>query len=97
VAKSHCFPFKENAMRLICGIAILGVSFGLLALAAAQPPEDTPADAPKKADKGEKKRADKEDKANSPAVKGIVDRLMAFDKNKNGKLEKDEMTEPRLM
>lgn len=83
-------------MRLVCGIAILGLSFGLLALAAAQTPKDQPTD--KEVKKSEaKKVADKEDKANSPAVKSMVDRLMAFDKNKDGKLEKDEITDPRMM
>jgi hypothetical protein len=94
--KPLCFSLKEKAMRLVCGIAILGLSFGLLALAAAQEPKDRPTD--KEVKKPEaKKAADKEDKANSPAVKSMVDRLMAFDKNKDGKLEKDEITDPRLM
>lgn len=83
-------------MRLVCGIAILGLSFGLLAVAAAQTPKDRPPD--KEVKKPEaKKAADKEDKATSPAVKEMVDRLMALDKNKDGKLEKDEITDPRLM
>jgi hypothetical protein len=96
VDKSLCFPFKEIAMRLVCGIAILGLSFGLLALAAAQTPKDRPTDKEVKKPE-EKKAADKEDKANSPAVKNLVDRLMVFDKNKDGKLEKDEITDPRRM
>ncbi len=83
-------------MRLVCGVAILGLSFGLFGLAAAQTPKDRQDDAPKPADKEAKKKADKDDKANSPAVKGFVDSLMAFDKNKDGKLEKDEMTDPRM-
>jgi Spy/CpxP family protein refolding chaperone len=90
VDKPRCFSFKENAMRFVCGIAILGLSFGLLALAAAQEPKDRPTD------KEAKKAADKEDKANSPATKSFVDALMAFDKNKNGKLEKSELIDPRL-
>jgi hypothetical protein len=73
-------------MRLACGFAILGLSFGLLALAAAQPPREKP-----------DKPASRDDKANSPAVKRMVDRMMAFDKNKDGKLEKGEITDPRLM
>jgi hypothetical protein len=72
-------------MRLVCGFAILGLSLGLLTLAVAQPPRDRPGDTPKAADK-----------ANSPAVKNIVDRLMAFDKNKDGKISKDEITDQRL-
>jgi hypothetical protein len=94
--KPLCFSLKENAMRLVCGTAVLGFSFGLLALAAAQEPKDRPSD--KEVKKTEaKKAADKEDKANSTAVKSMVERLMAFDKNKDGKLEKDEITDPRLM
>jgi hypothetical protein len=73
-------------MRLACGFAILGLSFGLLGLNAAQSSKEKP-----------EKPAAKDDKANSPAVKRIVDRMMTFDKNKDGKLEKDEITDPRLM
>ncbi len=83
-------------MRLICRVAILGLSFGLFGLAAAQTPKAQKDDAPKPADKEAKKAADKDDKANSPAVKAMVDRLMLFDKNKDGKIEKDEMTDQRM-
>jgi hypothetical protein len=60
--------------------------FAILSLAyglLAQTPKDPP--------------AAKEDKANSPAVKSIVDRMMAFDKNNDGKLSKDEITDRRLL
>jgi len=33
----------------------------------------------------------------APTVENIVARMMAFDKNKDGKLTKDEITDPRLM
>ncbi|HTU92380.1 MAG TPA: hypothetical protein VMF69_20025 [Gemmataceae bacterium] len=75
-------------MRLVCGFAILGLSLGVLTLAAAQSPKDRPAAAPK--------AGGKDDKANAPVVKSIVDRLMAFDKDKDGKLSKDEITDRRL-
>src|SRR5262249_41522537 len=39
----------------------------------------------------------KEDKANSPVIKSIVERMMTFDKNKDGKLSKDEITDQRLL
>lgn len=70
-------------MRLVCTIAILGLSFGLLTRAEAQQPKNAP--------------AKKDDKADSGAVKGIVDRMMIFDKNKDGKLSKDEITDQRLL
>jgi hypothetical protein len=77
IAKTLCLSLKENTMRLVSGFAILGLSFGLLALAVAQSP--------------------KGDKADSPVVKNIVDRMMAFDKNKDGKLSKDEISDRRLL
>ncbi len=73
-------------MRPICGLAILGLGCGLLGLAVAQAPRGRSSDGPKAADK-----------ADSSAVKSIVDRLMAFDKNKDGKLTKDEITDRRLL
>jgi len=73
-------------MRLACAFAILGLSLGLLALASAQSPRERP-----------EKPAAKDDKADLPAVKRTVDRMMAFDKNKDGKLEKDEITDRRLL
>src|SRR5438477_12833034 len=57
-----------------------GCAVALAAVAAAQPPADAPA-------KGATK-----DYSNSP----LVTRMMAFDKNKDGKLTKDEVTDPRL-
>jgi hypothetical protein len=36
-------------------------------------------------------------KADPAVVNSIVDRLMAFDKNKDGKLTRDEITDPRLL
>jgi hypothetical protein len=66
-------------MRLVCGLAILSLAYGLLG----QAPKDRP--------------ASKGDKADSAAVKSVVDRMMAFDKNKDGKLDKDEITDRRLL
>jgi Spy/CpxP family protein refolding chaperone len=56
----------------------------LAAAAAAQPPGAKPADAPA--------RGTLKDYSNSP----LVTQMMAFDKNKDGKLTKDEVTDPRL-
>jgi hypothetical protein len=64
-------------MRLVCGLTILGLNFGLLTFAAAQQPKDG--------------------KAPPPASKDLVARMMAFDKNKDGKLSKDEITDRRLL
>lgn len=64
-------------MRLLCGFAIFGLCFCLLAESAAQ--------------------SSKDEKPDSPAVKKMVDRMMAFDKNKDGKLSKDEITDRRLL
>jgi hypothetical protein len=63
---------------------ILGVSFGLLALAGvAQQPKDKP--------------SRKEDQPSSPRAADFVARMMAFDKNKDGKLTRDEITDERLL
>src|SRR5262245_32656987 len=68
-------------MRKILGIALaLGCACALVFPAAAQPPG-------KKAEE-----AGKKDFSKSPLVK----RMMAFDKNKDGKLTKDEVTDRRL-
>jgi hypothetical protein len=75
-------------MRKIIGIVlVLGCSAALLFPASAQPPEKKAADEP-----GKKKAKDKKDYSSS----SIVKRMMAFDKNKDGKLTKDEVTDERL-
>ena len=55
----------------------------------AQEPKTRPGDSPKAPAKGEP--------ANKAAVDAIVARLMAFDKNKDGKLTRDEITDARLL
>jgi hypothetical protein len=67
----------------------LTVAFGVsTSFATAQSSKDKPFDSPK---------AGPEDaKANSAAVEAIVSRLMAFAKNKDGKLLREEVTDERL-
>jgi hypothetical protein len=60
------------------------IAAGLLSQTAAQPPGGNPAQDPSK--------AKQKDYSNS----SIVVRMMAFDKNKDGKLTKDEVTDERL-
>jgi EF hand len=62
----------------------LGSTVTVLSLALAQPPSGRPDDGPGRA------RPQRKDSSS------IVDRMMAFDKNKDGKLTKDEVTDPRL-
>jgi hypothetical protein len=62
---------------------VLAVGLGVvISVTPAQPPKDKQGDAPKV------------DKA---LVDSIVARMMAFDKNKDGQLTKDEITDPRLL
>jgi hypothetical protein len=77
-------------MRKLVRLLALGVCAAvLLSQAAAQPPGDK-----EKKDKGAAEPGkEKKDYANSPLVK----RMMAFDKNGDGKLTRDEITDPRLM
>lgn len=64
----------------------MAVSLGVLAsVCAAQSPKDQPSDAPKSG------------LANASVVDSIVARMMAFDKNKDGKLTRDEITDERLL
>jgi hypothetical protein len=67
-------------MRLMWGMTVLSLSFGLQTLAGAQQPKDRPPPPDGKA-----KSSD------------LVERMMAFDKNKDGKLSKEEITDPRLI
>ena len=72
-------------MRKIAGIVlVLGCVAALLYQASAQPPGKKGGE-----DSGNKKA---KDYSNSP----IVTKMMAFDKNKDGKLTKDEVTDERL-
>ncbi len=71
-------------MRLVSRLTIAVLCFGLSALAgAAQQPRDRP--------------AARDGQANARAVDSIVNRMMAFDKNKDGKLSRDEITDQRLL
>src|SRR5262245_40723990 len=65
------------------GSITAAVAVVLLSQAFAQPPGGKPVDAPAK---------DKKDYSNSP----IVVKMMAFNKKKDGKLTKDEVTDERL-
>lgn len=72
-------------MRRIYGAAILSLGCGFFAVAAAQPPGGRKDDAPKAPERAE-----------SSIAKRIIDSLMVFDKNKDGKVTKEEMTDRRL-
>jgi hypothetical protein len=77
-------------MRSVLRFTLLGMCFGLLGLlCTAQEPRDNPGDAPK--------RAAKKTPASSSATDSVVSRMMAFDKNKDGKLSRDEITDRRLL
>src|SRR5207248_7884756 len=70
--------------KLVRGLLALGCAAALLSQAAAQAPDAKPAE-------GAGKKSPK-DYSNSP----LVIRMMAFDKNKDGKLTRDEVTDERL-
>src|SRR5262245_30686530 len=61
-----------------------GCAVALAAVAAAQPPGGRPPE------QGKARPKDGDGKA-------FVERMMAFDKNKDGKLTRDEITDPRLL
>jgi Spy/CpxP family protein refolding chaperone len=76
---------KTRILTAAVGIAALTICLAALAIQApAQPPGDKPKDDLAK---------DKKDYSNS----SIVTQMMAFDKNKDGKLTRDEITDPRLL
>ncbi|HEX4070209.1 MAG TPA: PQQ-binding-like beta-propeller repeat protein [Planctomycetaceae bacterium] len=71
-------------MRIVCKVLLFTLGVGLAAsVALAQPPEESRDHAPKI------------DKA--AAADALVSRMMAFDKNKDGKLTRDEITDTRLV
>jgi hypothetical protein len=77
-------------MRLVLSVMILGTCLILVAaLGTAQQPEEKPA-VPARVQS-------KEGQASKSAVDAIVERMMAFDKNKDGKLVRDEITDARLL
>lgn len=77
-------------MRLVFRLTILSICFGILASAGtAQQSKDKPGAPPKGTPKG--------GPADASAADAIVARMMAFDKNKDGKLTRDEITDERLL
>jgi EF hand len=79
----------DRVFRLTIGILALAVGCALLpSFARAQEPPGRPDDHPPAAPKG---------KPDPAAVDAFVTRLMAFDKNKDGKLTRDEITDERLL
>jgi hypothetical protein len=77
-------------MRPVIRLTILSVCFSFFAwFCAAQEPRGNPGDAPK----GTVKKAP----AGSSIADSIVSRMMAFDKNKDGKLSRDEISDRRLL
>ncbi|MGO9110538.1 MAG: EF-hand domain-containing protein [Thermoguttaceae bacterium] len=76
-------------MRSTLRIVFFGLCVAMAALSSyAQPPED--------ASRGSPERSAKSKPPNTVAVDAIVARMMAFDKNHDGKLTRDEITDPRL-
>jgi Spy/CpxP family protein refolding chaperone len=75
-------------MRYVSRLFLVAVGLGVLsAVCAAQQPKGRPAD----------KAPPKGGQADPAAVDAFVARMMAFDKNKDGKLTRDEITDPRLL
>ena len=76
-------------MRIVCKTLLFTLGVGLaVSVALAQPPEESRDGGPKAAPET------KVDKA--AAADALVSRMMAFDKNKDGKLTRDEITDTRL-
>src|SRR5207248_10144956 len=74
---------KETRMRRISRLLLLAAGFGVLAsVGLAQQGDKPPA---------------KDVPANASSVDAFVARMMAFDKNKDGKLTRDEITDERLL
>ena len=76
-------------MRIVCKVLLFTLGVGLAAsVALAQPPEESRDGGPKAVPDA------KVDKA--AAADALVSQMMAFDKNKDGKLTRDEITDTRL-
>jgi hypothetical protein len=69
-------------MRLVTGSLLVIVMLSAAALVSAQ--------------QGDKKKGDKADKADKSGADAFVAKLMAFNKKKDGKLTKEELTDERL-
>ena len=77
-------------MRHVSQLLFLAVALGVLAAAGtAEQPKEKPADPPKT---GSRDRS-----ADTYYVVAFVSKMMAFDKNKDGKLTRDEITDERLL
>jgi hypothetical protein len=77
---------RESPMRLFIAILLSATLLGLATFAGAQPPGG-----------GKKDGPGKDPLAPGRDTKSFVDRMMAFDKNKDGKLTRDEITDERLL
>src|SRR5205085_1714396 len=86
-ANLHPFSEDETVLTLKRMVLTAGCAAAVMSLALAQPPGGRPGDAPAK---------DK-DRPTSAGANSIVERMMAFDKNKDGKLTRDEITDERLL
>src|SRR6266545_4518015 len=71
--------------KLVLILSAVVCAAGLVCLAAAQPPAGKPPEGPGK------------DNAKDAGSSSLVTRMMAFDKNKDGKLTRDEVTDERLL
>src|SRR5947209_3847436 len=77
-------------MRYVIRLLVLTLGLGVPATAgAAEQPKEKPAEPPKATSRA--------GAASSPAVDAFVAKMMAFDKNKDGKLTRDEITDERLL
>jgi hypothetical protein len=75
-------------MQPFSALLLSAALFGLAAFAGAQPPDGGRKDGPGRGGK---------DRPAAGDTKSFVDRMMAFDKNKDGKLTRDEITDERLL
>src|SRR5947209_2188715 len=77
-------------MRYVIRLLVLTLGLGVPATAgAAEQPKEKPAEPPKATSRA--------GAASSPAVDAFVAKMLAFDKKKDGKLTRDEITDERLL
>jgi hypothetical protein len=77
--------FMSNALRLMIVVVGIGVPATVAIAQAPDEPGNSPRSAPK------------EGAGNKAAVNALVARMMEFDKNKDGKLTRDEVTDRRML